>query len=79
MARKPGGGLRFCVDYRKLNAITRKDRYPILIVNELMEKIIGAKIFTKLDSTGFHRIRLSPEEEEFSGWLSTIWPNIVEG
>lgn len=49
MARKPGGGLRFCVDYRKLNAITRKDRYPIPLVDELMERISGAKIFTKLD------------------------------
>ena len=37
MARKPGGGLRFCVDYRKLNSITRKDRYPIPLVDELME------------------------------------------
>ena len=49
MARKPGGGLRLCVDYRKLNAITRKDRYPIPLVDELMERISGAKIFTKLD------------------------------
>lgn len=37
MAQKPGGGLQFCVDYRKLNAITRKDRYPIPLVDELME------------------------------------------
>lgn len=65
MARKPGGGLRFCVDYRKLNAITRKDRYPIPLVDELMERISGAKIFTKLDiRQGFHRIRLSPESED---------------
>ncbi|ODM16893.1 hypothetical protein SI65_07858 [Aspergillus cristatus] len=39
MAQKPGGGLRFCVDYQKLNAITRKDRYPIPLVDELMERI----------------------------------------
>lgn len=49
MVRKPDGGLRFCVDYQKLNAITRKDRYPIPLVDELMERISGAKIFTKLD------------------------------
>lgn len=49
MARKPGGGLRFCVDYRKLNAITQKDRYPIPLVYELVERISGVKIFTKLD------------------------------
>ena len=67
MARKPGGGLRFCVDYRKLNAITRKDRYPIPLVDELMERISGARIFTKLDiRQGFHRIRLSPESEDLT-------------
>jgi len=67
MARKPGGGLRLCVDYRKLNAITRKDRYPIPLVDELMERISGAKIFTKLDiRQGFHRIRLDPESEDLT-------------
>ena len=48
-ARKANGGLRFCVDYRKLNAITRKDRYPIPLLEETLARISGAKIFTKLD------------------------------
>ena len=55
MARKPGGGLRFCVDYRKLNSITRKDRYPIPLVDELMGRLSDAKVYTKLDiRQGFH-------------------------
>ena len=41
-ARKPGGGLRFCVDYRKLNAITIKDRYPILLVQETLNRLSQA-------------------------------------
>jgi transposase InsO family protein len=67
MARKPGGGLRFCVDYRKLNAVTKKDRYPLPLVDELMERLSRAKIFTKLDiRQGFHRIRMSPESEDLT-------------
>ena len=67
MARKPGGGLRFCVDYRKLNSITKKDRYPIPLIDELMERLSKAKIFTKLDiRQGFHRIRLDPTAEDLT-------------
>ena len=67
MARKPGGGLRFCVDYRKLNSITRKDRYPLPLIDEVMARISQAKVFTKLDiRQGFHRIRMHPDSEEYT-------------
>jgi hypothetical protein len=67
MARKPGGGLRFCVDYRKLNAVTKKDRYPLPLVDELMQRLGKAKIFTKLDiQQGFYRIWMSPEAEDLT-------------
>ena len=49
MAKKPGGGLRFCVNFRRLNSITQKDRYPIPLINELMERVNGARVFTKID------------------------------
>ena len=44
--RKPGGGLRFCVDYRGLNAITKKNRYPLPLVDETLRQLQAAKIFT---------------------------------
>jgi hypothetical protein len=48
-ARKANRGLRFCVDYCKLNTVTCKDRYPILLLDKTLACISKAKIFTKLD------------------------------
>jgi hypothetical protein len=46
---KADGSLRFCIDYRKLNAITKKNRYLFLLINETLARLAKAKIFTKLD------------------------------
>lgn len=63
-AKKPGGGLRFCVDYRGLNHISRKDRYPLPRINETFERISRAKWFTKLDViSAFHKIRIQEGDE----------------
>ena len=48
-AKKKDGGLRLCVDYRGLNAVTIKNRYPLLLIQGLVEVLIGALIFTKFD------------------------------
>ena len=47
--KKPGGGLRFCIDFRKLNAITKKDQYLLPLIDETLGRLGRAKIFTKLD------------------------------
>ena len=60
IVRKPGGGLRICVDYRALNALTVKNRYPIPLVQETLSRLHGKKYFTKLDIVGaFNRIRIA--------------------
>ena len=62
--RKPGGGLRFCVDYRALNRITRKDRYPLPLIQETLRSLTEARWFTKLDViAAFHRIRVAEGDE----------------
>jgi transposase InsO family protein len=68
-ARKGDGSLRFCVDYRKLNALTKKNRYPLPLIDETLARLSRAKIFTKLDiRQAFHRIRMSPESEELTAF-----------
>jgi hypothetical protein len=62
--KKGDGGLRFCVDYRRLNAITKKDRYPLPLIKETLRSLSKAKWLTKLDvSSAFHKIRMSEGEE----------------
>lgn len=62
--KKPGGGLRFCVDYRGLNKITRKDRYPLPLIYETLRNIGRAKWYTKLDViAAFHKIRIAEGDE----------------
>jgi hypothetical protein len=65
--KKADGSLRFCVDYRKLNALTRNDPYPIPRIDELLSRVSKAKIFTKIDiRQAFHRIRMDPASEEYT-------------
>jgi predicted aspartyl protease len=68
-ARKSDGSLRFCVDYRKLNSLTKKNRYPLPLIDETLARLSKAKVFTKLDiRQAFHRIRISPESEELTAF-----------
>ena len=62
--KKPGGGLRFCVDYRRLNEISRKDSYPIPLIDETLRTIAAAKYISKVDViSAFHRIRVKDGDE----------------
>ena len=60
---KKGGQWRMCIDYRALKKITVKSRYPLPKVKELMDRLHGARYFTKLDLyLGYHQIRLREED-----------------
>jgi hypothetical protein len=65
--KKADGGLRFYVDYWKLNQLTKKDRYPLPLIDKTMAQIGRAKIFTKLDIRhAFNRIRITEGHEDLT-------------
>lgn len=63
LVKKKDGSFRMCVDYRQLNDITIKNRYPLPIIEDLIYNVKGAIYFSKLDlRSGYHQIRIRPED-----------------
>ncbi|GJP84719.1 hypothetical protein CLOP_g14779, partial [Closterium sp. NIES-67] len=63
--KKKDGSMRMCIDYRALNKITIKNRYPLPRVEELFDQLGEAKIFSKLGlRSGYHQVRVADEDIE---------------
>jgi hypothetical protein len=61
--KKKDGTLRMCVDYRPLNMVTIKNKYPFPSIYTLFDQLVGAKVFSKIDlRSGYHQIKIRPQD-----------------
>jgi len=76
MVRKKDGTVRFCVDYRKLNAVTVKDSYPLPRIDDMLDRLSGNSWFSTLDlKSGYWQVKIRPEDKEKNcvfNWKGTL-------
>ena len=63
LVKKKDGSMRLCIDYRQLNKVTIKNRYSLLRIDDLMDQLVGARVFSKIDlRSGYHQIKVKDED-----------------
>ncbi|KAL0550383.1 hypothetical protein IC582_014893 [Cucumis melo] len=61
--KKKDGSMRLCIDYRELNKVTVKNRYPLPRIDDLFDQLQGATVFSKVDlQSGYHQLRIKDED-----------------
>ena len=71
LVRKKDGTLRFCIDFRRLNARTKKDAYPLPRIQETMESLTGACHFSCMDlKSGFWQVRMAKESQQYTAFTA---------
>ena len=69
LVRKKDGGLRFCIDFRRLNSRTKKDAYPLPRMQETMESMIGTRFFSTMGlKSGFWQVKMAKDSQQYTAF-----------
>ena len=73
MVRKQDGGWRMCVDYRRLNSITKFDCFPLPRLDEALDAFSGSTLFSSLDLTmAYHQVPVKPADVEKTAFITHV-------
>ena len=68
---KKDGSLRMCIDYRSLNEVTIKNKYPLPRINDLFDQLQGAKYFSKIDlRSGYYQLKIRPSDVQKTAFVT---------
>ena len=72
--KKKDGSMRMCINYRSLNTVTVKNKYPLPRIDDLLDQLRKAKFFSKIDlRSGYHQMKIRPSDIPKTTFCDKIW------